>query len=112
MGRECTAESCEVEQSSCESTSSECCKMCKTACGGDPLACAQAMWCSAFARAMHDVQVELLKERIKKAWGEKMGKAADKVVEGAGVHWGAMLAQAKTKEDFRDFLQRLWSEGK
>lgn len=110
---DCSEGSCETKAGSCSSGScgsSGSCKMCETNCGNDPIACATAMWCCAFKQAMHEVQVELLKERIRKGWGAKMSKAADAVIEGAGVQWGSMLAQAKAKQDFRQLLAELWQE--
>ena len=80
-------------------------------CSGDPLDCAIGMWSCAFFRAMKAVQVDLLKARIQKAWGAKMEKAADAVLEAMGVQWQSMLAQAQAKAQFRQRLQSLWQEG-
>ena len=114
MGNDCSSGSCETrssETSGCDS-SRDCCKACNTACGGDPIQCASAMWSSAFCTAMHEVQVELLKAKIHKAWGPKMDKAADAVVESMGTQWQSMLAQSKAKCDFKSKLRALWSEQK
>ena len=113
MGNDCSSGNCETsacETSGCDSSKS--CKMCNSACGGDPVACATAVWSSAFFAAMHQVQIELLKGKIQKAWGPKMDKAADAVVESMGVQWQSMLAQSKAKCDFQSKLRALWSEQK
>lgn len=114
MGNDCSEASCETnscESSACDS-SQECCKACKGACGGDPVRCATSMWTGAFFAAMHQVQVELLKGKIQKAWGAKMDKAADAAIEAMGVQWQSMLAQSKAKCDFETKLRALWNEQK
>lgn len=98
-----------------ESSSPECsgqsCPMCQTACGGDPIACASVVWAASFFQAMKATQVDLLKAKIQKAWGAKMEKAADIILEAMGVKWQAMLAEAKAKAGVREQLARLWQEG-
>ncbi|MBI3291978.1 MAG: hypothetical protein HYZ73_04125 [Elusimicrobia bacterium] len=69
------------------------------------------MWGQSFFQAMKAAQVEILKAKIQKAWGPKMDKAADAVLEAMGVKWQSMLAQAKAKADLVDKLQGLWQEG-
>jgi hypothetical protein len=85
--------------------------MCQATCGGDPIACASAMWVTSFFQAMKAAQVDILKAKIQKAWGAKMEKAADVILEAMGVKWQAMLAEAKAKADVREQLARLWEEG-
>ena len=110
-----TSGSCETESETCGegscSSSSSCCKACGTSCGGDPTACATAMWTSSFFEAMKAVHVEALKAKIQKAWGAKMDKAADAVLEAMGVHWQSMLAQTKAKAELKARLSSLWQEG-
>ena len=116
MGSECSSGSCETDAGSCSTSSCESsesrCRACNTACGGDPVACATAMWSCAFFTAMKEVQVDTLKAKIQKAWGPKMDKAADAVLEAMGVHWQSMLAQAKAKGDLQGKLRALWNEPK
>ena len=105
---------------SCGTRESECCEQergCGTSgreCGkgGDCADIAVAKWSSAFCEAMHEVHVELLKERIQKAWGAKMGKAADAVIDAMGTQWQSMLAQGQAKAELKEQLRRLWQEGK
>ncbi|MBI4340718.1 MAG: hypothetical protein HY598_00380 [Candidatus Omnitrophica bacterium] len=59
---------------------------------------------------MKGVQVDILKAKIQKAWGQKMDKAADAVLDAMGVQWQSMLAQAKAKGDLQEKLRALWSE--
>lgn len=107
--------SCETESGACGAescgSSSGGCKACGTQCGGDPMACATAMWAGSFFQAMKAAQVDALKAKIQKAWGAKMDKAADAVIEAMGVHWQSMLAQAKAKTDLAARLHGLWQEG-
>ena len=110
-GGSCETESSACGTESCESSSS-CCKACGTSCGGDPIACATAMWGQSFFQAMRAAQVDALKAKIQKAWGAKMDKAADAVIEAMGVHWQSMLAQASAKAQLRERLAGLWQEGK
>ena len=114
MGNDCSSGSCATsncETSGCDSKQDNC-KACNTACGGDPVACATAMWSCAFFTAMKEVQVEILKAKIQKAWGPKMDKASDAVLEAMGVQWQSMLAQSKAKCDLTSKLRALWSEQK
>ncbi len=80
-------------------------------CSGDPINCAAGMWTGSFFQALKQAQVELLKTKIQKAWGAKMDKAADAVLEAMGVQWQSILAQSKAKADLQERLQRLWQEG-
>jgi hypothetical protein len=59
---------------------------------------------------MKAAQVDLLKAKIQKAWGAKMEKAADIILEAMGVKWQTMLAQAQANADVRERLARLWQE--
>ncbi len=86
------------------------CQACGTSCGGNPVECALAMWGQSFFQAMKAVQVEIMKAKIQKAWGQKMDKAADAVLEAMGAKWQSMLAEAKVKAEVREKLQGLWQE--
>ena len=114
MSSGCDEGSCETgktvcSEGSCESES-KC--PCGTDCGGDPVSCAIGLWSGSFFQAMKAVQVDLLKSKIQKAWGAKMDKAADAVLETMGVKWQSMLAEAQAKAELREKLQALWAEGK
>ncbi len=111
MGHSCGEGSCETE--SCESSScgSSCgseCDACGGKCGGDAYECATQMWSSAFFQAMRTVQADILKAKIQKAWGSKMDKAADIILESMGAKWQSMIAEAKAKAEVREKLQGLW----
>ena len=112
MSGRCDSESCETESSSqaCRPTSGKGCPCGTPGCSGDPVDCATGMWSCAFFTAMKQVQVEILKQKIQKAWGPKMDKAADAVLEAMGVQWQSMLAQAGAKAQLRQRLSSLWQE--
>jgi hypothetical protein len=103
---------CDVKTGCCPTEtagpSAECCPACKTDCGGDPVTCALQMWGRSFFRAMQEVQTDVLKEKIRKAWGPMMDKAADITLEGMSAKWQAMMAQAQTRETARAKLWELW----
>ena len=112
MSSGCDAGSCDVkgQTETCGSGSGEC--PCGTACGGDPVTCAMGLWTGSFFQAMKAAQVEALKAKIQKAWGAKMDKAADAVLEAMGTKWQSMLAEAQAKERLREKLSSLWQESK
>lgn len=118
MSGQCESGSCcDVEggtssrAGSCGSSGSEC--PCGTSgCSGDPIDCAQGLWSCSFFQALKETQVEILKGKIQKAWGPKMDKAAEAVLEAMGTQWQSMLAQAQAKTELRDRLKALWKEGK
>lgn len=103
-----TSGACGTSTESC-GTSERC--PCGTDCGGDPIACAMGLWKGSFFEAMKSIQVDLLRAKIQKAWGSKMEKAADIVLEAMGVKWQAMMAEAQAKADVRAKLHALWQEG-
>ena len=70
------------------------------------------MWTCAFFQAMKEVQIDLLKAKIQKAWGAKMDKAANAVLEAMGAQWQSMLAQSQAKTGLRERLRSLWEEGR
>ncbi len=114
MSSNCEGPSCQTSKQSCDETSgcesSRC--PCGTDCGGDPVGCAQAMWGASFFQAMKSAQVEILKAKIQKAWGAKMEKAADIVLEAMGAKFQVMLAEAQAKSDVRAKLHALYQEGR
>ena len=110
-GGSCETKSGECGESSCESSCESKCP-CGTDCGGDPVSCAMGMWGKSFFCAMKELQVEIMKEKIKKAWGAKMDKAADIILEAMGAKWKAKLAEVSVRADVREKLARLYEEGK
>ena len=61
---------------------------------------------------MHQVQVEILKEKIKKAWGTELDKVGDAVIETMGAQWQAMLNQAKAHVGLRESIKKVFFSGK
>lgn len=114
MSGRCESGSCETESSSqeCCPTSGKGCPCGTPGCSGDPMDCATGMWSGSFFEAMKQVQADFLKSKIQKAWGQKMDKASDAVLEAMGVQWQSMLAQVKAKAQLRERLAALWQEGK
>ncbi len=60
---------------------------------------------------MTEVQVEILKARIKKGWGSEMEKVGDAVIESMGAQWHAMLSQAKAHVDLRENIKKAFFSG-
>lgn len=66
------------------------------------------MWGAAFPAAIKEVQVELLKERIKKSWGSHMAKEADAIIEAMGSFWYSMMARAKARKDLSEKFKEIF----
>jgi hypothetical protein len=112
MGTQC----CASDQGACEeqAVNSSCGEQtsCCPSTAADPFAAGVEMWKSAMRQAFTEVQVDILKPKIQKAWGPLMDKVADAALESMGVCWQSAIAQAKAKEDFQAKLKKLWQEGK
>ena len=107
MSNECESESCSTE--SCESSSSKCgCG--SDCCGGDPIECGIGMWHGSFFQALKAAQVDALKAKIQKAWGAKLDKAADAVLEAMGAQWQAALVKGQAESQLREKLSALWQQ--
>lgn len=76
-----------------------------------PIEMAAQKWSGSFCRAMEEVQVEILKQRIKKSWGADMEKVGDAVIESMGAQWHAMLSQAKAHVDLRENIKKVFLSG-
>ena len=76
------------------------------------MSCAVGMWSKSFFCAMKELQVEIMKEKIKKAWGGRMDKAADIILEAMGAKWKSKLAEVSLRADVREKLARLYDQGK
>ena len=104
----------DCEKSGCCETDSSAQTECKT--GADASCCPVEMaaqkWQDSFCQAMTEVQVEILKQRIKKGWGTEMEKIGDAVVEAMGTEWYAMLSKAKAHVDLRENIKKIFSAGK
>ena len=107
--------SCDTS-SSCSTQGTECrCAICAgggncSQGGGDCLDAAVGMWSGSFCQAIKEVQVDLLKAKMQKAWGGQMDKAADAVLEAMGVQWQSMVAQAQAKGELRERLRALFQQ--
>ena len=105
MENKCSSQSgsCEThEEQNCSTQSESCC----------PIEKVTDMWACAFHQAMKEVHVDILKAKIHKAWGPKMDKMADAVLESMEVKWQSTLAQGKAKMDLKEKITRIMTEGK
>lgn len=66
------------------------------------------MWQKAFFCAMKETSKDILKEKIRKAWGPVLEKEADAVVEAMGVHWRSVLAQAYAQKSLKENLAKIY----
>ncbi len=102
---------CSTETGCCETStaSPECRPMTECAC---PLETSVNLWKSAFCQAMKEAHVEVLKQKIQKAWGDKLDKQADAVVEAMGIQWQSWISAGKAKLDLKDKIAKIMAEGK
>ena len=77
-----------------------------------PIEMTAQKWSDAFCQAMTEVHVEILKQKIKKAWGADMEKVGDAVIETMGAQWHAMLSQAKAHVDLRENIKKVFFSDK
>ena len=102
---------CSTESGCCATThTEECCPTQSESCC--PVETATKMWKQAFFQAMKEAHVEVLKAKIHKAWGPKMDKAADVVLEAMEAQWSSMLGKAKSEIDLKERLAKIMTEGK
>ena len=105
MENKCSTQSgsCETHQEEgCPTESSSCC----------PIEKMTDLWSCAFKQALKEAHVDILKAKIQKAWGPKMDKMADAVLEAMEVQWHSVLAQGKAKIDLKDKISKIMTEGK
>jgi len=106
---------CETNTGTCETTPNTPAQpvegQCKCGCGGDPIVCAMHAWAEAFHQAKKAVMVDILKTKIQKAWGTKMDKIADAVIEAMEIKKESMVAMGKAKADFKAKLEGILNKG-
>ncbi len=102
---------CEKSESSCQTHPDE--NECKTGTSESccPIEMAAQKWSESFCQAMKEVQVDILKQKIKKGWGAEMEKVGDAVIESMGMQWHAMLSKAKAHVDLRENIKKAFLSG-
>ncbi len=99
--------------SQCDQKNVECCPVEKSALSCEcPIEQSTELWTRSFFAAMREAQIDVLKEKIRKAWGPVMDKVADATVEAMGAHWQATLSQGKAQYDLRQNIQKIFESGK
>ena len=104
---------CSSTTGSCETTTpsaQDCCPT-QSACGC-PIEAAKTLWTQSFFQALKEAQKDALKAKIQKAWGSKIDKAADAVLEAMDAKWKSALSQGKAEIDLKDRLASIYTEGK
>lgn len=69
--------------------------------------CLLEMWQASYHAAYRDVQVEVMKEKIRKAWGKRMGQFADGLIAWMESEWKAEQSGSRTKEQREAARRRL-----
>ena len=107
------SECCKDNQECCEPTQSrEPCPVENTMCQEEPCCPADVaakMNTKAFFRALHETQVDIMKEKIRGEWGDKMAKEADAVLKAMGAMWKAKLSEARAQKEMREDLAAILS---
>ena len=115
MKNSCSTDCCPTEGAatqSCSSGPAECLAEASCNC---PIESATGMWASSFSQAMGQVQTEILKAKILKAWGPMFDQAADAMMETMSAVWAEKIAQvrvAEAKSAFQQRLRDLWFQEK
>ena len=76
------------------------------------------MWQESYHAAYRDVQVEVMRERIRQAWGKRMGQFADGLIAWMESEWKAENSGERTEKDraasrrkLLDRLEALFGKG-
>ena len=102
-------EKCETScTSECDCADSREC--CPTETAGCPVEAFAELSQCASKQALKEVYVDILKAKIQKAWGARLDKAADIILEAKGAAWEAALARAKAKSEVTEKLSDLFSK--
>jgi hypothetical protein len=72
-----------------------------------PIECAAEMWKGSFFQAMREVQVDILKVKIRERHGEMMEQAAHELLESMNAIWQAKMAEAHAAEAACGFKEKL-----
>ena len=103
---------CHSSENTCSTSSKETeCKSGAPAQDCCPIEMAAQKWSGSFCQAMQEVQVEILKTKIKKAWGSDMEKVGDAVIESMSAQWQAMLSKGKAHMDLRENIKKVFLSG-
>ncbi len=78
----------------------------------DPVSMAQTMLEEAFFKALLEVHVQKIKERIEKEWGEGVDKAVDAIMQSMGDQWSADLAKSEASKELYKKLETIFHEKK
>jgi len=65
-------------------------------------------WSDSFCQAVTSLQVEILKQRIKKSCGPQMEQVGDAIVEAMGIQWETMMSQGKSKMKLRADIKNIF----
>jgi len=101
----CNEETCHTEKQEVECPvasvlTSDCC----------PVEKAVERWSDAFPTAMQEVAKDILKEKIRKAWGAFMEQEADAFIAASGSVWTSLMQQAKAKCDLREAIGKVYEQ--
>ena len=72
---------------------------------------AAQMWEQAFFTALRQVRVDILKEKIRKAWGKQMESVADEVMEAMEEEWKAFKQKATAREALKAAVAKGFAAG-
>lgn len=103
--QECKSNVCETTTQACSSQEKAECCLPEVPC---PVEMAVDKWSGSFMQAMQQTQIDILKDKIRKAWGPMMDKVADEIVQAMGTRWQAMLTQAKSQCDLRENIKKIY----
>lgn len=101
MSANCNDHTCDTPSNDCAT------RPCGSPAAKCPIDCAADMWQASFMQAMRETQTEIIKAKIKKAWGPMMEQAADGVIASMEACWGSMIAEIKAAEANQEFKQKL-----
>ncbi|MBI5208583.1 MAG: hypothetical protein HY927_01260 [Elusimicrobia bacterium] len=68
------------------------------------------VWQESFEHAAHDLRVEVLKQKMRKAWGSRMDPIADAVIALMNCEWKAAHGKGDSKQReklFKDLVDKI-----
>ena len=108
---ECNDKGCHSDHVSCKSHSKESECNCSSECScGCPIDYSIHLWKEAFMVAMKEVEIEYLKEKIKKQWGATIEKEGDAVLAAMEAQWSAKITAAKACGDLKETITNIYCD--